>query len=122
MNGSLFDRNGGFAFVSRLTMTFYDRVLDDDLVAHHFEGIDLPRLIDHQTRFLASLLGGPAAYSDAHLGEVHRRLAVTHEEFDALLAVLGETLDEHRFAPADRDAVLRAFEARRSVIVPRARS
>lgn len=117
MANTLFEKYGGFGGVSRLTMSFYELVIDDDLVGHHFDDTDLARLVDHQTRFLSSLLGGPASYSDAHLAEVHRRLAITHAEFDRLVGLICEALDAHGFTAADRDAVRKAFEGRRAVIV-----
>jgi hemoglobin len=40
---------GGFAKVRLLVSEFYDRVLDSDTLAPYFDGIDMRRLIDHQT-------------------------------------------------------------------------
>jgi hemoglobin len=44
-----FDKYGGFSTVSRVVMTFYDKVLDNDTVGPYFDDIDMPRQIDHQT-------------------------------------------------------------------------
>lgn len=114
---NLFDKYGGFPAVRSVIMAFYDRALDSDEVGHFFEQVDMRRLIDHQTKFVSFLLGGPADYSDAKLGHAHSRLGVTHAHFDEVKRLLGETLGEAGFTPEDHDAVLAAIEARRTVIV-----
>ena len=43
---TLFDKYGGFATVSKVVMSFYDRVLDSDQIGEYFEDIDMKRLID----------------------------------------------------------------------------
>jgi hemoglobin len=59
---SLFEKYGGFAQISKVVMVFYDKVLDPDLVGPFFDNIDMRRQIDHQTQFIASVMGGPASY------------------------------------------------------------
>lgn len=61
MSQSMFERYGGFAKLSKV-MAFYDRVLDSDVIGDFFEGVDMRRLIDHQTKFISQVMGGPAAY------------------------------------------------------------
>lgn len=62
MAQSLFEKYGGFAQISKVVMVFYDKVLDPDLVGPFFDNIDMRRQIDHQTQFIASVMGGPASY------------------------------------------------------------
>lgn len=117
MAGSLYEKYGGFASISRVVMSFYDRLLDSDEVGPYFDDVDMKRLIDHQTKFVASLLGGPADFSDDRLQQAHRHLNIGGADFDAMKQILGETLSEFGFEDADRDAVLGEIEARRSKIV-----
>ena len=42
---TLFEKYGGFSTISRVVMSFYDRMLDDDDVGPFFEDVDLPKLI-----------------------------------------------------------------------------
>ncbi len=114
---SLFDKYGGITAIRRVIMDFYERVLDNDVVGPFFETVDLAHLIDHQTKFFAMALGGPAEFSLDRLARAHAHLGITHAEFDEVAVILRETLDGAGFAPADRDAVLEAVEARRSNIV-----
>lgn len=114
---NLFDKYGGFPAIRQVIMDFYDRVLDSDVVGHFFEDVDMRRLVDHQTKFIASLLGGPADYADERLGRAHAHLGVTHGHFDEIKQLLGATLQAAGFAPEDHDDVMAAVEARRAVIV-----
>ncbi|MEM9148103.1 MAG: group 1 truncated hemoglobin [Pseudomonadota bacterium] len=117
MPQSLYQKYGGFGSISRVVMDFYDRLLDSEEVGSFFDDVDLKRLIDHQTKFVASLLGGPADYTDERLAQLHGHLKIEASHFDAMAALLAETLDDHGFEPGDRDAVLAEIEARRSLIV-----
>jgi truncated hemoglobin YjbI len=56
---TLFDKYGGFAMVSKIVMDFYDRVLESEIAGPFFDGIDMRRQIDHQTKFIAQILGAP---------------------------------------------------------------
>ncbi len=117
MSDSLFNKYGGFKTVSRIVMTFYEMALDSDEVGEFFEDIDMARLIDHQTKFIASLLGGPASFSDERLHAVHRHLNIGHHDFDEIAKLLAEALEEHGMHPEDIRATVAAVEAKRSVIV-----
>ncbi|MGI9402294.1 MAG: group I truncated hemoglobin [Rhizobiaceae bacterium] len=114
---SLFDKYGGFSNISKVVMTFYDAVLDSDEIGPFFDDIDMAKMVDHQTKFVASLLGGPAAYTDGQLRTMHARLDITHDHFDELLVILREALEKHGVEDNDILAVVSEYEQRRSVIV-----
>ena len=80
---------------------FYDRILDSPLTSPYFEGRDMRRLIDHQTKFIASVMDGPASYSHEHLEAVHRRLGITDEAFAEAVTLLAETLEDAGVAAED---------------------
>lgn len=117
MSQSLYEKYGGFATVSRIVMRLYDQILDDDELGPFFEESDMPKLIDHQTKFVASLMGGPASFTDAHITGAHRGLDIRHIHFDRLKELVAETLDEFGVEPADGEAILAAIEARRDALV-----
>jgi len=58
MSTSLFEHYGGFAKISRVVSEFYDKMLESPNLASYFENTDMRRLVDHQTKFIASLMGG----------------------------------------------------------------
>ena len=117
MEKTLYDKYGGFSTVSRIVMALYDRLLDDDDVGPFFDDVDMPRLIDHQTKFVASLMGGPASFSDNHIASAHRGMEITDLHFDQLKALLTETLEEFQVETDDIEAVLNAFEVRRPLLI-----
>lgn len=119
MSDTIYDKYGGFSHVSRIVLDFYDRVLEDDDLGPYFEAIDMGRMVDHQTKFMASLLGGPAAYTDEQLRLKHRHLGICAHDFDVLKDILGDTLADHGMAAEDVAHVLAEFERRRVLVVTR---
>ena len=117
MAQSIYDKYGGFSTVSRIVMRLYDEILDDDTIGPFFDDVDMPRLIDHQTKFMASLMGGPAAFTDAHIAGAHRELAIDDRHFDRLKEMLEGILTEFGVSAGDTAAMLAAIEARRSLLV-----
>lgn len=114
---TLFEKYGGFSKVSRVVLAFYDTMLDSDEIGPFFDDVDMSRMVDHQTKFIASLLGGPAAYTDNQLRQLHSHLDINDSHFDELKIVLAGTLDQHGFETGDIEAVLQEFENRRNLIV-----
>lgn len=117
MSASLFQKYGGFAKVSRIVLTFYDKVLDSDQIGEFFDGVDMSKLVDHQTKFISSLLGGPASYTDERLRQLHAHLGISDADMDEMARLLGEALEQHGVEPADRELVMREIESRRRFIV-----
>ena len=94
MARSTFEKYGGFAVISRVVAAFYDKVLDSPLLSPFFEGTDMKRQIDHQTKFIASLMGGPVSYSNEELERVHSRFRINQAAFDEVAMLLRETLED----------------------------
>lgn len=112
MARSALERYGGFPFLSRVVMAFYDRVLDSDDLAPYFEDVDMRRLIDHQTKFVAFLMGGPASYTNDHLAHVHARLGISRADFEVMVETMQSTLEEFSVAPSDVSAVVHELRVR----------
>ena len=119
MPQTIYEKYGGFSAISRVVMTFYEMALDSDQIGDYFADVDMPRLIDHQTKFISSLLGGPASFSDERLEAVHRALGISHADFDEMGALLKEALIQHGLSDPDVHTTLGAIEAKRNIIVTR---
>jgi len=119
MQPSLFERCGGFAQVRRVVSAFYERLLDSPTLCHHFDGIDMSRLVDHQTKFVAMAMNGPAAVSDEALRRAHAHLGISAIDFRETARLLRETLEEFGLAAADVATVMGAVERREALIVTR---
>jgi len=117
---SMFERYGGFASVSKIVMAFYDKALDSDIIGDYFEDVDIKALIDHQTKFIAHVMGGPASYSNDALRTIHERHQIDRAAFDEMALLLRETLEEFDLAPADVDTIMVQISDRAPFIVQRA--
>ncbi len=114
---TLFEKYGGFSNISKIVLSFYDTLLDNDEVGPFFDNVDMTRMVDHQTKFIASLLGGPASYTDNQLRQLHSHLDIRDSHFDELEVVLRSTLTDHGIEPDDVEAVVAEFSKRRTLIV-----
>jgi hemoglobin len=106
MRQTIFERYGGFTRVSRVVISFYDKILDSPVTSPYFSGIDMKRLIDHQTKFFAALMGGLASYTNDHLERVHARLGITEAAFKEALLLMKDTLEEFNFQEEDLQQVV----------------
>jgi hemoglobin len=101
MAQSTLERYGGFGNVAKVVSAFYDKVLDSLVLSRYFESNDMRRQIDHQTKFIASQMGCPASFTNQELERTHARFTITRGEFDEMMALLRETLED--FGLADDD-------------------
>lgn len=114
---TLFDKYGGFSTVSKIVMSLYDALLEDDDLGPFFDDVDMGKLIDHQTKFVSSLMGGPASFSDEHIRRAHAHLTIEPGHFERLAEIVAEVLESYGVEEADVDAILEAFTARRALLV-----
>lgn len=114
---TLFEKYGGFSQISKIVLSFYDTLLDSDEIGPFFDNTDMSKMVDHQTKFIASLLGGPASYTDNQLKQLHSHLSIEQAHFDELKVILKDTLADHKIEPDDVNAILAEFEKRREMIV-----
>ena len=119
MKNSIFQRYGGFTKVSRIVMSFYDKVLDSPIAGPYFANTNMKRLIDHQTKFIASLMGWPASYTNEHIERVHARLGITEPAFLETMELLRETLEDFDFAEEDIREVENAMMSRKNYVISR---
>lgn len=117
MDKTLFDHYGGFSAVSRIVMDLYDRLLEDDDIGPFFDDVAMPRVIDHQTKFVSSLMGGPASYTDDQIRKLHDHLPIRDAHFNTLATILKQTLLDHGVEEEHADAVVGEFAARRTLVV-----
>lgn len=114
---TMFERYGGFGTVSKIVSDFYSRVQDSELASPYFAGSDMRTLIDHQTKFIASLMDGPASYTEEHLERVHARLKIDAGAFEEIVMLLTETLEDNGITKSDVSLVGKKFAASKHYIV-----
>ena len=117
MRQTIFERYGGFSKVSQVVMNFYDKILDSPATSPYFSNIDMKRLIDHQIKFFAALMGGPASYTNDHLERVHAHIGITESAFMEAMTLMRDTLEEFDFQDDDMRQVLDEMMSRKNYIV-----
>lgn len=117
MKTTLFERVGGFARVRLMVSEFYRKILESDRLSVYFENADMRRLIDHQTKFISAVLGGPASYTNEQIARAHARLGITSEEYDEVAELLRETLEDFGLDDADVERLMAHVAALRPFII-----
>lgn len=113
----LYERFGGVTAVAGLVFSFYDSVMKSPRLAPYFAEVDMSGLIDHQTKFLCSVMGGPPSYTNEQLRKAHARLGITDADFDEMVGLLSKALRASGLAGEDLVATLDEIRARRRYIV-----
>jgi hemoglobin len=90
----LFEKIGGFPKVRKIVMVLYDGVLASPRLAPYFDGLDMPKLIDHQMQFVCMLLGGPVAYTGRELKDSHAGLKIRQADFDEMNQLFKAALED----------------------------
>ncbi len=122
MKVTMFERYGGFAAINRFVDRFYDKVQASPMVAPFFAGTQMMRLVDHQTKFMASVMGGPPSHSDRQLAMIHAHMDIDQTAFDEVADLLRQTLEEFDVEEADRRRILSDYIAKAPFIVTRTAS
>jgi len=114
---SLFEKYGGFAALYPLVGEFYDAVLDSDIVSYIFEPIGMDLLIEHQTKFLAAIMGGPGEYNDEKLKSVHRKFEITETEWNEVVEILINTFSNFEIEVDDIKTLTNLINSKKTLIV-----
>ena len=114
---SMFDKYGGFSVVSKIVLDLYERLLDDDDLGPFFDEVDFAKIVDHQTKFVSSVMGGPAAYTDTQIRKLHSHLPITAAHFQKLAVILTQVLADHGVADEDAQEIVAGFAQRRDLVV-----
>ena len=114
---SLFEKYGGFSSIYPIVSDFYEGVLDSDLIAHMFDDVDMENLIHHQTAFISQAMGGPGTYDDMKLVTAHENLNIQEKEWDEVVTILVQTLEDNSVERADIDALVGVIASKKPLIV-----
>ena len=117
MKSSMFDRYGGFGVVHKVVLSFYDKMLDSDVVGPYFDDVEMPKLVDHQTKFISQVMGGPEAYTNEVLQRVHAKLNIDAAAFEEMATILEETLEDFELDPKDIAHIVGDVRSRADYII-----
>jgi len=114
---SLYERLGGEAAIKAVVDDFVGRAAGDPKVNFTRKGTPqewkaTPENVDHLKKglvdFVGMATGGPQKYTGRSMKDVHKGMAITEEEFNALAADLKATLDKFKVPAKEQDELLKA--------------
>ncbi len=123
---SLYDRLGGLYNIAVVVDDFIDRVMGDPRLnanprvdeAHHTHHRVSPQGFKYYvTEMLCWAAGGPQTYSGRTMGDSHRHLMITDEEWVAFMDDLQQSLDKFEVPQPEQDEVTAIVESTKEAIV-----
>ena len=120
---SLYDRLGGLYNIAVVVDDFIDRVMGDPRLnanprvdeAHH--RVSPQGFKYYVTEMLCWAAGGPQTYSGRTMGDTHRHLMITDEEWEAFMEDLQQSLDKFAVPQPEQDEVTAIVESTKEAIV-----
>lgn len=94
MTQSLYDKYGGFAAISAIVHSFYEKIGSSDELSGYFGHVSMDALMSHQTKFLCKVLGGLDNYEGRSLAKAHAGLKINGPSFALVGKLLQESLEE----------------------------
>src|ERR1700682_217938 len=120
---SLYDRLGGVYNIATVIDDLIDRVMVDDRLnanprvdeAHHrVSAAGFKYLV---TELACQAAGGPQQYSGRTMGDSHRHLEITEEEWGAFMDDFQQTLDKFAVPPPEQAELKAIIESTHDAIV-----
>lgn len=106
--GSLYDHLGGKAGIAKVVDSFFVNVGGDAKIKARFANADLNHLKELMILQIcdASSGGKECKYPGKDMKTAHTGMAITEDEFNALVGDLVKALNDNKVAKADQDALL----------------
>ncbi len=120
---SLYERIGGVNAIAMVVDRFSDEVVKNPklnvnpALREWNESGELPGLKFMRTLWLCQQAGGPFQYTGEELGEAHKDLHITSEQFDEVGAEIAGALDHFKVPEREKQEVLAAIVARKDEVV-----
>jgi truncated hemoglobin YjbI len=117
---SLYERLGGEKGVRKIVNDILDRNLNNPVIGHHFQKIDMGKLKQLVFEFFSMGIGGPHTYTGRDIRTAHTNLKISEEDFlrgnyDVLLA-----LEENGAGQEEKNEVLAILDSMKNdVVVPK---
>ncbi len=113
----LYEQLGGEAGLDALVDRFLRELASDPDAAPHFRGADVKRFRAQLTLHLCQTFDGPCRYAGAELPEVHRGMAITQREFNAVVEDLWRAMETLRIPTPVQNRVLARLAPMREQVV-----
>ncbi len=120
---SLYERLGGVNAIAMVVDRFSDAIIENPKLQENAalrewnESGQLEGLKFMRTLWLCQEAGGPFQYTGEKLGEAHKDLHITSDEFDEVGAEIASALDHFKVPEREKQEVLTAIVARKDEVV-----
>jgi hemoglobin len=119
----LYDRLGGVYIIAVVVDDFIDRIMVDPRLnanprvdeAHH--RVSPQGFKYYVTEMVCWAAGGPQTYSGRSMGDSHRHLMITDEEWEAFMDDFHQTLDKFEVPQPEQDELTAIVESTKESIV-----
>jgi hemoglobin len=120
---SLYDRLGGIYNIATVIDDLIDRVMVDprlnanprvDEAHHRVSAAGFKYLV---TEMVGEATGGPQKYSGRSMGDSHRHLMISYEEWQAFMDDFQQTLDKFQVPQPEQEELKAIVESTREAIV-----
>ncbi len=105
-NASLYDRLGGKKAITAVVEEFTSNVGGDKRVNHYFAKTDLTHFKAMMVDQICEGSGGPCKYVGGDMKTVHRGMAITDADFNAVVENLVKAMDKFKVAKKEQDDLL----------------
>ena len=116
MAGTMLEKYGR-GRLAQIVSSFYGDVLRSSQLAPFFSDVSIAGLIEHQSRFLAMVMGGPPAHTGEELVAAHEDFGITNTDFDEMLRLLERSLGTFGIDPDDIAQVISRYREMEGFVV-----
>jgi hemoglobin len=103
---SLYRAFGEKAGLSTLMTDFVARLKADARIGGFFKDVSPKHLATQLTDQLCAVSGGPCRYEGEPMAKSHKDLGIAHKDFNALVEVLQDTMNDRGIAFSDQNRML----------------
>ena len=114
---SLYDRLGKKEAITAVVDDFVGRVANDGRINGKFANANIPHLKAMLVEQICAASGGPCTYTGRDMKATHAGMAITNEQFDALVGDLVATLNKFNVPEREKKELLGALGPMRKDIV-----
>lgn len=115
----LYDEFGGLPGLQALVDDLLERFADDEHIAPVFANANIARFRGLFVEHLCDVLDGPCTYSGDDMAEVHRGLAISEAQFNAVVEHLIDAMDAQRIPQAAQNRLIARLAPMRKDVIYR---
>ena len=116
-NATLYTRLGGRDAIVAVVDDAVDNIAADARINQRFSAAGIPALKSNLVDLLCMRSGGPCVYKGRNMSDVHERMFIRDDEFDALIEDIEKSLVKFKVPPREQNETLGALRQMRNAVV-----